>query len=259
MKNTSRNTAHNLKGQRSYKQGNSNQIMRITSVPVHIYWMYTSTNSLRRAMMSLFSRLDCVAEMILCRLWKYHTVCTQFINISCGIHVTDIFFCVFILFNISAGVRENTFTFMHLADALSKATTVHSGYTLYCQYVFPGKWTHNFCAANVMLYPLSHRNYIYILAYIYFCHSNLDSFIQTLKTIYNHKCSKTINRIQNKSTSVTFQRLTQRRALLMFGSLYFILRKYQLRCQVRNGGKLFCVCVRVCVRTLRRDHFNHFF
>ncbi len=34
----------------------------------------------------------------------------------------------------------------------------------------------------------------------------------------------------------------------MFGSLYFILIKYQLRCQVSNvGTDVFCVCVCVCV------------
>ncbi len=40
----------------------------------------------------------------------------------------------------------------------------------------------------------------------------------------------------------------------MFGSLYFILIKYQLCCQVSNAGTGVCVCVRV----LRRDHFNCF-
>ncbi len=52
----------------------------------------------------------------------------------------------------------------------------------------------------------------------------------------------------------------------MFGSLYFILIKYQLCCQVSNAGTdvrvLFCVfvcvCVCVCVCTLWRDHFNCF-
>ncbi len=35
---------------------------------------------------------------------------------------------------------------------------------------------------------------------------------------------------------------------LMFGSLYFILIKYQLRCQASNAGTdMFCVCVCVCV------------
>ncbi len=34
---------------------------------------------------------------------------------------------------------------------------------------------------------------------------------------------------------------------LMFGSLYFILIKYQLRCQVSNAGTDVCVCVCVCV------------
>ncbi len=34
----------------------------------------------------------------------------------------------------------------------------------------------------------------------------------------------------------------------MFGSLYFILIKYQLRCQVSNAETdVFCVCVCVCV------------
>ncbi len=50
---------------------------------------------------------------------------------------------------------------------------------------------------------------------------------------------------------------------LMFSSLYFILIKYQLCCQVNNAGTdVFClracVCVRVCVCALRRDHFNCF-
>ncbi len=40
----------------------------------------------------------------------------------------------------------------------------------------------------------------------------------------------------------------------MFGSLYFILIKYQLRCQVSNAGTDVCVCV--CARVLGRDHFN---
>ncbi len=36
--------------------------------------------------------------------------------------------------------------------------------------------------------------------------------------------------------------------MLMFGSLYFILINYQLRCQVSNAGTdVFCVCVCVCV------------
>ncbi len=51
--------------------------------------------------------------------------------------------------------------------------------------------------------------------------------------------------------------------MLMFGSLYFILINYQLRCQVSNAGTdVFCVCVCVCVcvrvRVLQRDHFNCF-
>ncbi len=41
---------------------------------------------------------------------------------------------------------------------------------------------------------------------------------------------------------------------LMFGSLYSILIKYQLFCQVSNAGTDVCVCV--CV--YRRDHFNCF-
>ncbi len=47
----------------------------------------------------------------------------------------------------------------------------------------------------------------------------------------------------------------------MFGSLYFILIKYQLCCQVSNAGTdvcFVCVCVCVCVCTLWRDHFNCF-
>ncbi len=32
-----------------------------------------------------------------------------------------------------------------------KRLTVHSGYTYFCQYMFPGKRTHNLCAANAML------------------------------------------------------------------------------------------------------------
>ncbi len=44
---------------------------------------------------------------------------------------------------------------------------------------------------------------------------------------------------------------------LMFGSLYSILIKYQLFCQVSNAGTdVFCVCVCVCV--FQRDHFNCF-
>ncbi len=37
-------------------------------------------------------------------------------------------------------------------------------------------------------------------------------------------------------------------AALMFGSLYFILIKYQLFCQVSNAGTDVCVHVRACVR-----------
>ncbi len=33
-----------------------------------------------------------------------------------------------------------------------KRLTVHSGYTLFYQYVFPGNRTHNLCAVNTMLY-----------------------------------------------------------------------------------------------------------
>ncbi len=52
----------------------------------------------------------------------------------------------------------------------------------------------------------------------------------------------------------------------MFGSLYFILINYQLRCQVSNAGTdvffflFFFVRVRVCVRVhvLRHDHFSCF-
>ncbi len=48
------------------------------------------------------------------------------------------------------------FTFLHFyafsRRFYPKRLTVHSGYTLFCQYVFPGNWTHNLCAANAMLY-----------------------------------------------------------------------------------------------------------
>ncbi len=56
----------------------------------------------------------------------------------------------------------------------------------------------------------------------------------------------------------------------MFGSLYFILIKYQLRCQVSNAGTdvcfvcvcvcvCVCACVCVCVCALQRNHhFNCF-
>ncbi len=131
---------HNLKGQRSYKHGNSNQIMRTASVPVHIYWMYTSTNSLMVCNDVIVFTFRLCAEMI-CVVCENIILCVpSLLNISCGIHVTDIFFCVFILFNISAGVRRSTFTFMHLADAFIQSNlqciqAIH----LYCQYVFPGK------------------------------------------------------------------------------------------------------------------------
>ncbi len=42
----------------------------------------------------------------------------------------------------------------------------------------------------------------------------------------------------------------------MFGSLYFICIKCQLRCQVINTGTDLFLCV--SVRALRRDHFNCF-
>ncbi len=46
---------------------------------------------------------------------------------------------------------------------------------------------------------------------------------------------------------------------LMFGSLYFILIKYQLFCQVSNAGSYVCVCVCVRARAPWRDHhFNCF-
>ncbi len=41
---------------------------------------------------------------------------------------------------------------------------------------------------------------------------------------------------------------------LMFGSLYFILINYQLRCEVSNAGTDVFLCV--CARALQRDHFN---
>ncbi len=44
-----------------------------------------------------------------------------------------------------------------------KRLTVNSGYTFFCQYVFPGNQTHNLCAATEP--QLSHRNiYIYMLS-----------------------------------------------------------------------------------------------
>ncbi len=48
----------------------------------------------------------------------------------------------------------------------------------------------------------------------------------------------------------------------MFGTLYFILIKYQLRCQVNNAGTdvclCVCVCVCVCAHALQRFPFNSF-
>ncbi len=40
---------------------------------------------------------------------------------------------------------------------------------------------------------------------------------------------------------------------LMFGSLYFILIKYQLCCQVSKSGTGVCVCVCVCAHALARS------
>ncbi len=49
-----------------------------------------------------------------------------------------------------------------------------------------------------------------------------------------------------------------RGAVLMFGSLYFILTKYQLAVKLAMLELMCCVCVCVCVCTLRRNHFNCF-
>ncbi len=53
------------------------------------------------------------------------------------------------------------FTFMHLSDAFIQSDlqciqVIH----FLSVHVFPGNRTHNLCAANAMLYPLSHRNTI---------------------------------------------------------------------------------------------------
>ncbi len=57
--------------------------------------------------------------------------------------------------------------------------------------------------------------------------------------------------LQSRSSSDT------EAAALMFASLYFILMKYQLFCQVSNAGTDVCVCVCVCV-FVQHDHFNCF-
>ncbi len=56
------------------------------------------------------------------------------------------------MFSYVAEMDFHTFTFMHLADAFIQSDlqciqAIH----FFCQYVFPGNRTHNFCAANAML------------------------------------------------------------------------------------------------------------
>ncbi len=46
--------------------------------------------------------------------------------------------------------------------------------------------------------------------------------------------------------------------VLMFGSLYFILIKYQLAVKLAILELMCFVCACVCVRMLRRDHFHCF-
>ncbi len=41
---------------------------------------------------------------------------------------------------------------LHLSDALSKATYSAFRLCMFCQCVFPGNWTYNLCTANTMLY-----------------------------------------------------------------------------------------------------------
>ncbi len=57
--------------------------------------------------------------------------------------------------------------FTYLADAFiwSDLQYIQVIY-IFCQYVFPGNWTHNLCAANAMLYQLSHRNTLLVIIII---------------------------------------------------------------------------------------------
>ncbi len=50
-----------------------------------------------------------------------------------------------------------TFTFMHLADALSKATYIHSSFYILSAPCFPWESTHDLGIASAMLYQLSYR------------------------------------------------------------------------------------------------------
>ncbi len=52
-------------------------------------------------------------------------------------------------------IKVYIYIFMHLADAFiqSDLFCIFRLYIFFfCQYVFPGNWTHNLCAANAMLY-----------------------------------------------------------------------------------------------------------
>jgi len=70
--------------------------------------------------------------------------------------------------------RENTtltFYFIYIyafsRRLYPKRLTVHSGYTFVLSVcVFPGNRTHNLCAANAMLQPLSHRNTMFMLKHL---------------------------------------------------------------------------------------------
>ncbi len=58
--------------------------------------------------------------------------------------------------NASVGQVKFSFSYIYAFNRCfyPKRLTVHSGYTFF----FPGNRTHNLCAANAMLWPLSHRN-----------------------------------------------------------------------------------------------------
>ncbi len=66
---------------------------------------------------------------------------------------------------VSWHTHTHTHTFMQ--TLLSKVT--YSAFRLYifCQWVFPGNWTHNLCAANTMLYHWATGAYAYRILHIH--------------------------------------------------------------------------------------------
>ncbi len=73
---------------------------------------------------------------------------------STPFYIMSVYACVYMYVHTHTHTHTiYTFTFMHLADAfiqsdLQYIQVIH----FFCQYVFPGNRTHNFYAANTMLY-----------------------------------------------------------------------------------------------------------